>query len=70
MATQISGKLRYKSTNEPTLSANKIVSRSDIGWDLEEDLAAVLVHIVCAPVLRIATNVTDQREVTYLRGVN
>jgi hypothetical protein len=49
------------------LSADEVVARGDIGRDLEVDLAAVGVHVLSTPVLRVAKRKEHQNIVSQLK---
>jgi hypothetical protein len=47
-------------TSVLTLGANEVVARGNVSWNLEEDLATVVVHIFGAPPLRVARDIYDK----------
>jgi hypothetical protein len=49
------------------LSADEVVARGDVGRDLEVDLAAVGVHVLSTPVLRVAKKERESEQRVQLQ---
>jgi hypothetical protein len=49
------------------LSANEVVASSDVGGDLEPHFAAVIVHVLCGPVLGVRVPIGEMSNTVFDR---